>query len=384
MRYVCLACDFDGTLASDGIVHQEVTEALTRLASSGRKSILATGRRLEDLFQIFPHVNLFDYLVCENGALLYRPATKVARLLAEPPPRRFTEMLKERGVSPVDVGRVVVATWHPNETKILEIIQELGLDLHISFNKGAVMVLPPGVNKGTGVVAALNELGLSRHNIVGIGDAENDHALLAACECSVAVANALPAVKEYADLTMSRDHGEGVVELIDRLLSTDLIDGEKSVRRHDLVLGTRCDEGGAKVTFSVYNYRVLIAGPSQSGKSTVCMTILEQFASAGYQYCVIDPEGEYDSAPRAVTVGNEHYTPNLEDVVRLLENPDDNVVVNLLGVALNERAAFLARLFTAIQNLRRLKGRPHWLVIDEAHHMLHPYWDQTFEPARWS
>jgi phosphoglycolate phosphatase-like HAD superfamily hydrolase len=288
-------------------------------------------------------------------------------------------MLKARGVSPIDLGRVIVATWHPHETKVLEVIQELGLDLHISFNKGAVMVLPVGVNKGTGVSAALSELGLSKHNMVGIGDAENDHALLAVSECSVAVANALPIVKEYADLTMSRDHGEGVVELIDKLLSTDL-DGEQFARRHKIALGTSCDDG-ANVSFNSYDYRVLIAGPSQSGKSTVSMAILEQFASAGYQYCVIDPEGEYDGAPRAVTVGNQHYTPDIEDVVRVLENPADNVVVNLLGVALNERAAFLARIVAAIQNLRRLKGRPHWLVIDEAHHMLHPYWDQTFEPV---
>ena len=380
MRYVCLACDFDGTLASDGVVPEEVTQALARFAASGRNLILATGRKLEDLFQVFPQLNLFDYLVCENGALLYRPATKVSRLLAEPPPRQFIEMLKARGVSPIDLGRVIVATWHPHETKVLETIEELGLDLHISFNKGAVMVLPPGVNKGSGVCAALSELGLSKHNMVGIGDAENDHALMSASECSVAVANALPVVKEHADLTMSNDHGKGVVELIDRMLTTDLSDCKHLIKRHNLVLGTSAADGGANITFAAHDYRILIAGPSQSGKSTASMSILEQFALAGYQYCVIDPEGEYQRAPRAVTVGNEHYTPELDDVVRVLENPDDNVVVNMLGVPLNERSAFLARIFTAIQNLRRLKGRPHWLVIDEAHHMLHPYWESLFEP----
>ena len=46
------------------------------------------------------------------------------------------------------------------------------------FNKGAVMILPSGVNKATGLAAALEELGLSPHNVVGVGDAENDHAFL--------------------------------------------------------------------------------------------------------------------------------------------------------------------------------------------------------------
>jgi len=43
----------------------------------------------------------------------------------------------------------------------------------------------------SGLDAALNAMGLSEHNVVGVGDAENDHAFLAHCEFSVAVANAL-------------------------------------------------------------------------------------------------------------------------------------------------------------------------------------------------
>ena len=61
------------------------------------------------------------------------------------------------------------------------------------------MVLPATVNKATGLSAALSELKLSLHNVVGVGDAENDHAFLQLCECSAAVANALPTVKETAD-----------------------------------------------------------------------------------------------------------------------------------------------------------------------------------------
>jgi HAD superfamily hydrolase (TIGR01484 family) len=378
MRFVCLACDFDGTLASDGVVPDDVIQALTRVTASGRSLILVTGRRLEDLFRVFNHVDLFDCVVSENGALLYRPLTRVARTLAEPPPKNFIDALRDNAITP-EIGKVAIATWRPNELKVLEIVQELGLDMHISFNKGAVMILPPGVNKGSGLESALSEMGFSAHNVVGIGDAENDLSMLAACECSVAVGNALQSIKDYADITVKQDHGKGVVELIDRLLDNDLNDCSQQLKRHNLLLGH--DSSGAQVGYPSHDFRVLIAGPSQSGKSTATMSVLRQFASAGYQYCVIDPEGEYDSAPRAVTIGNEHYVPEVDDVVRVLANPDDNAVVNLLGVPLNERAGFLARIFAAVRNMRRVKGRPHWLVIDEAHHMLHPYWDQTFEPA---
>jgi hypothetical protein len=68
----------------------------------------------------------------------------------------------------------------------------------------------------------LSYLGLSPHNVVGVGDAENDHALLRYCGRGVAVANAVPSLKQRADIVTAGCHGEGVIELIDRLISDDL------------------------------------------------------------------------------------------------------------------------------------------------------------------
>jgi hydroxymethylpyrimidine pyrophosphatase-like HAD family hydrolase len=125
-------------------------------------------------------------------------------------------------VQPYSVGRVIFATWRPHEAAVLEIIQSLGIEYHIIFNKRAVMVLPSGVNKATGLKRVLKRLNLSPHQVVGIGDAENDHAFLESCAVAAAVSNALPALQERCDLVMQRDHGGGVVELIDRLLADDL------------------------------------------------------------------------------------------------------------------------------------------------------------------
>jgi hydroxymethylpyrimidine pyrophosphatase-like HAD family hydrolase len=133
----------------------------------------------------------------------------------------FLAMLRARGV-PFSVGRVVVATGEYHHNIVLNVIRTLGLDLHVILNKGAVMVLPPNVDKATGLMAALNELKLSPRNTVAVGDAENDHPLLAACGCGVAVANALPALKERAAFVTSGDYGAGVTELIGRLIADDL------------------------------------------------------------------------------------------------------------------------------------------------------------------
>ncbi len=196
MQYFrALATDYDGTIAHDGVVDEATIEALERLKQSGRRLVMVTGRELPDLERVCPRLDLFDRVVAENGALLYTPATKEQRPLGPPPPEPFVALLKAKGLEPLSVGRVIVATWEPNETAVLDAIRTLGLDLQIIFNKGAVMVLPNGINKASGLGAALEDLGLSAHNVVATGDAENDLAFMRTCGCAVAVGNALPAVK---------------------------------------------------------------------------------------------------------------------------------------------------------------------------------------------
>ncbi|HEV8583259.1 MAG TPA: HAD family hydrolase [Thermoanaerobaculia bacterium] len=231
MRYQVLATDYDGTLATHGLVDDASVAALERLLATGRRLVMVTGRELPDLLQIFPRTDLFEWIVAENGGLLYRPATREEKPLAEPPSAPFVQRLRERGVSPLSAGRVIVATWEPHQTTVLETIHDLGLELQVIFNKGAVMILPAGVNKAAGLKAALKEMGISPHNVVGVGDAENDHAFLRFCGFSAAVRNALPTVKETADMVTPSDHGRGVAELIDALVSSDLAPFEGRERR---------------------------------------------------------------------------------------------------------------------------------------------------------
>ncbi len=224
MQYHALATDYDGTLAKDGHVDEATLDACKKLRASGRKLILVTGRELPELRSVFPHFAICDVIVAENGALLYFPSENCEKVLAEAPPTKFLEEMRRRNVAPFSQGKVIFATWRPHETAVLEAIQQLGLECHIIFNKRAVMVLPSGVNKATGLKQALEQLQLSPQQVVGVGDAENDHAFLDMCAVAVAVENALPSLKERCDLVVAADHGEGVQELIDRLLADDLAD----------------------------------------------------------------------------------------------------------------------------------------------------------------
>jgi hydroxymethylpyrimidine pyrophosphatase-like HAD family hydrolase len=215
MRFRALATDYDGTIAHDGAVDEPTLASLRRLKDSGRRLILVTGRELEDLFETFAHTDLFDRLVVENGALIYRPDTKAVTQIAPVPPRAFVDELRCRGV-PISVGRSIVATVEPHEHAVLAAIRDLGLEWHVIFNKGSVMALPSGITKATGLEPVLKELGLTPDQVIGVGDAENDHAFLRTCGLSVAVANALPAVKDTADLVTQGARGFGVMELIAR------------------------------------------------------------------------------------------------------------------------------------------------------------------------
>lgn len=368
MRYQAVALDFDGTLAHDGHVRSDVIEALARLRDSGRRLIVVTGRELPDLLRLLPRPELFHRIVAEDGGLLYDPETGDERPLAAAPPPELVSMLRERGVAPLSVGRVVIATWDPHQHSVLESIHVLGLQHRITFNKGAVMVLPPGVNKGSGLASALRELSLSPRNTVAVGDAENDHAMFDLAERSVAVMNALPAAKHNADLVTNGDHGAGVLEVVQSLLTDDMASWRPSTERRPILLGK--NPAGDALSTAGPAQQILIVGPPRIGKSTVTAGILERFIDGGYQCCVIDPEGDYESLTAAVAIGDVERPPVLSEIVQVLEHPDQSVVVNMLGVPYDERPAFFQHLIYQIQELRHLTGRPHWLIADEAHHLM--------------
>jgi HAD superfamily hydrolase (TIGR01484 family) len=238
MRFLLLATDYDGTLASDGCVESKTIAALERLRASGRRLILVTGRHMPNLSTVFNRFDLFDRIVAENGGVLYRPATSEEKLLGEPPNQRFLAALRARNI-PFVPGRTVVASWLPHEKAVSQAIRDLGLDLRVTLNKDAVMVLPSGIDKASGLEAALQELGIQARNVVAVGDAENDHSFLGAAECGVAVANALPALKQQADIVLNAPDGQGIIELVDQLIRDDLAQFDSPILRETISFSQR-------------------------------------------------------------------------------------------------------------------------------------------------
>nr|WP_210336437.1 HAD family hydrolase [Rhodomicrobium vannielii] len=364
--FLALAADFDGTIAQNGVVDDATFEALRNLKESGRRLILVTGRQFGELADTFPEYGVFDRVVAENGAVVYDPATKQKTLVCQAPSPAFVAALKARQIEPLSVGDCIVATWEPNEKAVLEIIREQGLGLQISFNKGAVMVLPSGVNKATGLKSALDDLELSPHNVMAVGDAENDFPFLRMCGCAVAVANALPSVKKAADVVLDKPRGDGVRDLVDRICREDSAIAPRTKR----AIRVGQDRDGGAITIDPEEGCALIAGSSGIGKSTLATALTERMHEAEFQFCVFDPEGDYDDLDHAVSVGGVKEPPNRAQLLKLLHKVDANVVVNTQAITVEDRPPFFAKLFPHFSSLRAETGRPHWLLIDEAHHLL--------------
>ncbi len=372
MRYLALAVDYDGTAASHDKLAESARLAIERLRTSGRRIVLVTGRRVEDLLQVCPAIAVFDLVVAENGAVVYDPSRREDIVLGVPVPDRVVDRLQERGVDPIEVGKVLVATRDPHGAVVFDVIRELGLELQVIANRSAIMVLPAGINKATGLKFALHKLGLSQHEAVAIGDAENDHSFLMYCECGVAVANAVTSLKDSAAFVTRASNGDGVAELIDELIANDLERMEGKIERHLLLLGERSD--GTEVRIPPYGRNVLIAGPSGSGKSTLTAGLIERLIEKAYQVCIIDPEGDYSTLRAVMSLGNPRRAPSVNEVLSVLEDPAASPSINLLGLRLEDRPLFFSQLIPGLLALRARTGRPHWIVLDEAHHMLPQTW----------
>ena len=228
------------------------------------------------------------------------------------------------------------------------------------------MILPAGVDKGAGLAAALADLEISPHNVVAVGDAENDSSFMQLCGCAAAVANALQALKLDADITLNRESGEGVVELLEMLASRDaeLVPPQ----RRGIRLGV--DREGQELFLSPHQGGVLVAGSSGVGKSRLATALTEHMAERKFSFCVFDPEGDYDALENAVSVGNASAAPDIDEVMKLLRKANANVVINTQFLGILERPGFFASLLPKLVEWRARTGRPHWLIIDEAHHLL--------------
>ena len=369
MKFGVLALDYDGTIATDGTLDPDVRVAIGEARANGIAVILVTGRILSELRRVAGDLGFVDAVVAENGAVLAFPNGH-SWLISRPPPPVFLDELRHHGIE-FFAGQCVVEADAASAPRILALIRELELPLALVFNRNRLMVLPQAVSKGTGLHKVLTALRLSVHNAIGIGDAENDHDLLAACEHAVAVGWGSQALQKIADEILPGTGPSAVAAYIRRAERGIRLPPDRTGRRR-VNIGTLGD--GRPLAFAIRGRNMLVAGDPRSGKSWVTGLFCEQLILDGYCVCVIDPEGDYgtlESLPGVMLFGGGDQPPRLDDVVRGLQHPDTSVVVDLSHVPHKEKVDYLYSLLPMLARLRRTIGLPHRIVVDEAHYFLH-------------
>ena len=337
--------------------------ALDEARARGIKVILATGRIMSELRSAFPDVEShFDAIVAENGAVLFGPAG--ARVLVTPVDPLVSRSLRARGVAHRD-GQALIACAAADELAALEVIREIGLDCRLVRNRSELMILPAGVTKGSGLLEALSELGLSPHNTIGVGDAENDHSLLEVCELFAAVANAVDAIRLHADVVLESRDGQGVAEL----LRGPILAGGAPIypSRRQITLGY--DESGSAVALPASQLNVAVCGGTGSGKSYLAGMMCEQLIRLGYSLVVAYPEGDHlglGVLPNVLVLGERGRSlPEPKGVVRLMRYA--SVVVDLSDLDATSQVSWSVALPREVEAHRDQTGLPQWVVVDEAH-----------------
>ncbi len=362
-----VALDLDGTLTSGSDLSEGAMAAIEEARTEGVAAILVTGRIRAEMDAEFPGLaDAFDLVVAENGAVLLGPDG--GRTLARPVDETLAVALRTAGVS-VRSGEVLLAGSANDADVVVAEVARLGLDCQILRNRSELMVLPSAVSKGTGLVAALDELGISPHNTVAVGDAENDLALFEVAELGVAVANAVPSLQQHADLVLAGAAGDGVADF----LAGPLVRGTCPVRpdRRRLSIGHFLDGGVASVPGAQAN--ILVCGGSGAGKSHMAGLLIEQWVTAGYSVLVVDVEGDHiglGHLRNTAVLGDGAQLPTPHELISVLRAQRSSVVLDLSGTSPAHRVAYLHDVASVVEAERAVTGVPHWIVIDEAHQTL--------------
>jgi hydroxymethylpyrimidine pyrophosphatase-like HAD family hydrolase len=369
MKLSAFALDYDGTIATDGVLDPRVREAIGEARGRGIAVILVTGRRLPDLHALAGDLNCFNVIVAENGAVLEFPATGRRTVLGHAPSPAFLDELRRRGV-PFAAGESVVEADAQWAGAMLNAIRSLEQPLILAFNRGRLMILPQAVAKSTGLRQALAALRISIHNTVGVGDAENDHDLLDACEVGAAVQWGSAALRVVADEVIGGTGPEAVADYVRRVSQQPRLSARQMGRRR-LMLGHQYN--GDEVSLAIRGRTILIAGEPGTGKSWLAGLLCEQSILQGYCVCIIDPEGDYrslEALPGVVTLGGDDPPPHARELARALRHPDVSVIVDLSKIAHHEKREYLQTLLPLLMTLRRNTGLPHKILLDEAHYFL--------------
>ncbi|GKU27209.1 sugar-phosphatase [Clostridium folliculivorans] len=264
--YKLIAIDMDGTLLKEDKTVSDITKkAIARAKKRGVKVVLASGRPIEGITRYLEALNLIDeddYVLSFNGALIQNTKTKEViskNILKGTDIAYLYGLSKELGVNIHAFDKTGCIT--PKMSKYTEVEGTInGIDVsEVDFDKvdsdadiskimmidepeilqAAIEKLPKEVydkytvvrsapyfleflnkksNKGEGVKALADYLGIKQEEVICVGDAGNDLHMIEFAGLGVAMGNAFDEVKQVANYVTSTNEDDGVAEVIEKFI----------------------------------------------------------------------------------------------------------------------------------------------------------------------
>lgn len=270
MKYKLLVLDLDGTLTN---TRKEVTEytrtTLIRAQEQGLKIVLASGR---PTYGIAPLANLLQlnrfegYVLSYNGGeiidwktgeLLYKNLLDPEVLpylyqcacdndfaivtydgeyvLTERPDDEY--VLKEALLNVMKIKKVenfLKAVQHPiakclivgEPTRLATL--EKSMHEHLHDRMGVfrsepyfLELVPKGIDKAQSLAVLLNEIGMTKEEMIAVGDGFNDLSMIKYAGMGVAMSNAQPIVKENADFITLSNEEDGVAHVVEKFVLSE-------------------------------------------------------------------------------------------------------------------------------------------------------------------
>ncbi len=260
-----------------------------------------------------------------------------------------------------------------DERQVREALGAAGVSRDLVYNRTSLMLLPAGLSKGEGVERVLRVTGLSFHDVLGLGDAENDLDLFRACGWAGCPGDAVESIRARADWVFPGEDGQAIAAAI----SGPLLENRLPVRRsprHRIGIGWVV-ETSEPVAIPARGVNVLISGDPLFGKSWLTGALIERLVEARYAVCVLDAEGDYRALahlPGVSWAEIKDAAAMARALSRFEQEPAACTVADLSSLPRDRKVEIVSAALTAIRDLRRRRGVPHWVVLDEAQDPLRP------------
>ena len=266
VRMKLLAVDMDGTcLNSQKILPTETLAALQKAQDHGLIVVPTTGRTLHWLPNGLQRWGGYPYVISSNGAKIYdckKEQTLLESGISNERAVALLEACRGKGLGltahvqddyylqgllllilgrrsfredadrfrytrdlsrliqrrKTDVEEVQIFLMKPENRSVMDNILRDFPELSVSWDKTYVEIMAQGVSKGTALTVLGEHLGIGKEDIACIGDNENDMAMFDAAGLRFAMGNAVPALKNRADVILPTNDEFGVAHAVEMLL----------------------------------------------------------------------------------------------------------------------------------------------------------------------